>query len=95
MMWYWHILSKIEAVILKQLFQIQISPFYQFGTLLTPIMDNNERIQTSSIYISAFEAFLAKQSAENNFQEGAASSPHGIIMSSGDTSQSKQPSSRC
>ena len=43
--------------------------------------------------------FLAKQSAENNFQEGAASSPHGIIMciimSSGDTSQSKQPSSRC
>ena len=65
------------------------------GALLTPIMDNNERIQTSSTYISAFEAFLAEQSAENNFQEGAASSLHGIIMSSGDTSQSKQASSRC
>ena len=58
-------------------------------------MDNNKSPQPSSTYISAFEAFLAKQSAENNFQEGAASSPHGGIMSSGDTSQSKQPSSRC
>ena len=57
-------------------------------------MDNNKTIQPSSTYISALESFLAKQSAENNFQEGAASSPHGI-MSSGDTSQSKQPSSRC
>ena len=58
-------------------------------------MYNNQSIQTSSTNISAFEAFLAKQSAENNFQEEASSSPDGIIMSSGDTSQSKQPSSRC
>ena len=46
-----------EAVT-PDIFHIQISLFYQFATLLTPIMDNNERIQTSSTYISAFEGFF-------------------------------------
>ena len=55
-------------------------------------MENQKKVGTSSTYISAFEAFLAKQNEENNFKEGSASSPHGIITQS-DSSKDKESSS--
>ena len=55
-------------------------------------MDNQKIVGTSGTFISAFEAFLAKQNEENNFKEGAASSPHGMITQS-DSSKDKESSS--
>ena len=55
-------------------------------------MDTPKKVDTSTTYMSAFEAFLAKQNEENNFNEGAASSPHGML-SEGDSSKDKESSS--
>ena len=55
-------------------------------------MDNPKQFDTSSTYMSAFEAFLAKQKEENNFNQGAASSPHGMLSKS-DSSKDKASSS--
>ena len=72
----WHILSKIKAVlsffkeaVTPDIFQIKISLSYKLGALLTPIMDNNERIQTSSTYISALEAFWLNNQQKTTSKE--------------------------